>query len=256
MKATKPRINFYAIDQGEFGERGRMTFSDLELARLQAGALFVHDADGRLLAVNEPDPGEPAPRFFLARTATGNLWRTRADLPADLSAALARLAADEPIAPDLREPARHMAGYTALLEQHAPVGRTEAGPAYYLPERDPPARAVIITPENVSLVEAHFPYTRTNYAALAPVVVCVADGVAVAVCFSARITAQVAEAGVYTVEAYRGRGYAADTVRGWAAAVRALGRLPLYSTSWSNTASQAVARRLGAVQYGVDLSIM
>ena len=38
--------------------------------------------------------------------------------------------------------------------------------------------------------------------------------------------------------------------------VRAMGRLPLYSTSWGNTASQAVARRLGAVQYAVDLSIM
>ncbi len=233
-----------------------MIYSDLELARMQVEALFVHDAQGRLLRVNEQDPGEPAPRFFLARTATGNLWRTRADLPADLSAALVRLAADEPIAADLREPAAHVAEYAALLEQHTPISHTEAGPAYYLPELDPPACAVIITPENANLVEAHFPYTRTHYAELAPVVVCVADGVAVAVCFSARITAQVAEAGVYTVEAYRGRGYAADTVRGWAAAVRALGRLPLYSTSWDNTASQAVARRLGAVQYGVDLSIM
>jgi hypothetical protein len=233
-----------------------MIYRDLELAQMQVEALFVHDTDGRLLRVNEPDPGEPAPRFFLARTATGNLWRTRADLPADLSASLARLAADEPIAADLREPPAHMAEYTALLEQHAPVGHTEAGPAYYLPELDPADRAVIITPENAGLVEVHFPYTRTNYAALAPVAVCVDDGVAVAVCFSARITPQVAEAGVFTVQAYRGRGYAADTVRGWAAAVRALGRLPLYSTSWSNTASQAVARRLGAVQYGVDLSIM
>jgi predicted GNAT family acetyltransferase len=69
------------------------------------------------------------------------------------------------------------------------------------------------------------------------------------------MTAQVAEAGVYTVESYRGRGYAAETVRGWAAAIRAMGRLPLYSTSWANTASPAVARKLRAVQYAVDFSL-
>jgi RimJ/RimL family protein N-acetyltransferase len=244
------------MDQSEFGESAHMICSDLELARRQVEALFVHDPQGRLLHVNEPDPGAPAPRFFLARTAIGNLWRTRADLPAGLSAALARLAADEPITPALHEPAWHMSAYSALLEQHAPLIKTEAGPAYYLPELDPPVRAVPITPENANLLDAHFPYSRTTYAELGPVAVCVDGGVAVAICFCARITAQVAEAGVYTVEAYRGRGYAADTVRGWAAAVRAGHRLPLYSTSWANTASQAVARRLGAVQYAVDLSIL
>ena len=232
-----------------------MTPSDLELAQMQADALFVHDARGRLLRVNEPDPTDPAPRFFLARTAAGNLWRTRFDLPADLAAALERLAADEPVVSNLREPARHMAEYTALLAQHAPLSDTNAGPAYYLPELDPPTNTVTITPANAALLAAHYPYTRSRHAELAPVVVCVADGVAVAVCCSARITAQVAEAGVYTVESYRGRGYAAETVRGWAAAIRAMGRLPLYSTAWENTTSQAIARKLKAVQYATDFSI-
>ena len=232
-----------------------MTVSDLELAQMQAVALFVHDERGRLLRVNEPDPNDPAPRFFLARTAAGNLWRTRFDLPPDLATALERLAADEPVVRDLQEPARHTAEYSALLRQHAPLRNIDAGPAYYLPELDPPTETVPITPANAALLEAHYPYTRSRHAELAPVVVCVADGVAVAVCCSARMTAQVAEAGVYTVESYRGRGYAAETVRGWAAAIRAMGRLPLYSTSWANTASQAVARKLRAVQYAVDFSL-
>src|SRR5947207_8817528 len=93
-----------------------MTSSDLELAEMQAVALLVHDARGRLLRINEPDPAEPAPRFFLARTAAGNLWRTRYDLPADLATALERLAADEPVVRDLHRPAHHAAAYSALLQ--------------------------------------------------------------------------------------------------------------------------------------------
>jgi RimJ/RimL family protein N-acetyltransferase len=85
--------------------------------------------------------------------------------------------------------------------------------------------------------------------------VMVDDGVAVTACSSVRLTPQAAEAGLYTQESYRGRGYSVDAVRLWAEAVRATGRIPLYSTSWENTASQAVAQKLGAVQYGADFSI-
>ena len=75
-----------------------------------------------------------------------------------------------------------------------------------------------------------------------------------AVCCSSRVTGRAAEAGVNTLEGYRGRGYAPAAVAAWAAAVRASGRLPLYSTSWDNVASQGVARKLGLVLYGADLS--
>lgn len=229
--------------------------NDLDLIQMQVNALFVHDSNGKLLRINEPDPGNPAPRFFLARTVAGNLWRTRCDLPADLVAELERLAADEPVVSDLHKPPNHETEYTGLLKQHAPLNTTNAGPAYYLPELDLPHDAVTITPENMTLLRAYFPYLQSKLARYAPVVVVVVDGVAVAACFSARITAQVGEAGVFTEAIYRGRGYAPDMVRGWAAGIRAMGRLPLYDTSWANTASQAVARKLGAVQYAVHFSI-
>jgi len=83
----------------------------------------------------------------------------------------------------------------------------------------------------------------------------VEDDEAVSLCFSARLTERAAEAGVQTLEAYRGRGYAPAAVIAWAHAIRATGQIPLYSTSWDNRASQAVARKLGLVQYGVDLSL-
>ena len=59
-----------------------------------------------------------------------------------------------------------------------------------------------------------------------------------------------------TLEGYRGRGDAAAVVSGWAAAVREGGKTPLYSTSWDNEASKGVARKLGLVLYGTDLSIL
>jgi RimJ/RimL family protein N-acetyltransferase len=141
-----------------------------------------------------------------------------------------------------------------LLRQHAPLTDIDAGPAYYLPELDPPTDVVTITPENATLLQRYYPYTLSSLAERAPIVVLVVEGAATTACYSARITAQVAEAGVHTVEAYRGRGYATEVVRGWAAEVRASGLLPLYSTSWENGASQAVAAKLGAVRYAVDFS--
>lgn len=232
-----------------------MVYSDLTLIRMQVDALFVHDAHGQLLRINEPDPGQPAPRFFLGRTRMGNLWRTRSDLPPDLAAELERLAADEPVLDNPVDPPRYITEYTNLLNHHAPLVTTASGPAYYLPELDPPRSALTITPQNVGLLQTHFSWLLTTLAEYAPVAAVIVAGSAVAICFSSRLTPQAAEAGVYTQAEYRGHGYATDAVRGWAAGVRATGRQPLYSTAWSNTASQAVARKLGAVQYGADFSL-
>jgi len=229
-----------------------MLYSPLDLAQLHAEALFVHDAKGRLLRINEPDPTSPASRFFLIRTQDGNLWRTRHDLPPELAAELAHFAAQEPAGID--QLPHHADDYAAVLGRNAPISASHAGPAFYLPELAPPSNAVMITPRNIHLLEAHFAWLSSldDYAPVSAVIV---DNVAVAICFSSRIAPQVCEAGVYTEAAYRGRGYATDVVRGWAGAVRASGRLPLYSTSWENLASQGIARRLGAVQYAAEFSL-
>jgi hypothetical protein len=42
-------------------------------------------------------------------------------------------------------------------------------------------------------------------------------------------------------------------VAAWAKAVYDMARVPLYSTSWDNEPSRALAKRLGLIQYGVDL---
>jgi len=77
----------------------------------------------------------------------------------------------------------------------------------------------------------------------APMLALVEDGYVVSVCFCARRSAEAAEAGLETAEHFRGRGLGPRVTAAWALAIRASGRLPLYSTSWSNEPSLAVARK-------------
>jgi predicted GNAT family acetyltransferase len=63
-------------------------------------------------------------------------------------------------------------------------------------------------------------------------------------------------AGSWTQSAnVRRRGYAAQVVTAWAATVRDIGRVPLYSTPWQNEASLAVAHRLSLLKFGSDLHL-
>jgi predicted GNAT family acetyltransferase len=81
------------------------------------------------------------------------------------------------------------------------------------------------------------------------------DGKAVSVCASVRITPAADEAGVDTHRDFRRQGHAARAVVAWARAVREVDRIPLYSTSWQNEASRALAHRLGLIQFGSDLHL-
>jgi RimJ/RimL family protein N-acetyltransferase len=222
---------------------------------LQTTALFTHDAAGRIVAINETD-GDPAPRLFLGRTRQGNVWRLRHDLPDEIAAELERILSSEPPLNDPRQPPTTLTALRDALSAHAPVIDVVEGPAWRFPETIPePEDVVVIGPGNVAALRVHFPWSADHLDDLQPNMAILAEGVAIAVCSSVRLTPEVAEAGVYTLEAYRGRGYAAQVAAAWAAAVRASGRIPLYSTSWDNTASQTVARKLGLIFYGVDLSI-
>jgi RimJ/RimL family protein N-acetyltransferase len=88
-----------------------------------------------------------------------------------------------------------------------------------------------------------------------PCVGVVRDGIVISACHCARFTDRGAEAGLETLEAYRGQGFGTSAAAGWARVLRGMGREPLYSTSWENLASQGVARKLGLIFYGVDFSI-
>jgi GNAT superfamily N-acetyltransferase len=222
---------------------------------LQVETLYRCDPDGRLRCVNEP--GDPiAPRFFMGRTPGGNLWRFTHDLPDDLVQALEQLCRAEPVSDDLASPPQHYAAVRAALHTHALIVSEFRGPAYRTPaDIQPLPGAILATQASVQILERWFSDILPYWGAAQPVAAVVEQGAAVAVCFCSRVTARAAEAGVETIPAFRGRGYAAAAVTTWAAEVRRRGLLPLYSTSWDNLASQGVARKLGMQRYGEDWSI-
>lgn len=222
---------------------------------IQVCALFTSDAESRLLLVNEPgNVVAPAPRFFLGRTPTGNVIRFRADLLEELVQELRMLCADEPfLQTEEGEPPRHVERYVQLLEEYTSVESVSAGPAYYFSENTLPSRQpVVVTESNREVLKGGFENLLPELLLWQPFVALIEGGRAVSVCRSVRITAEAHEAGVETLPHYRGKGYARDVVAEWARRVRAIGALPLYSTSWDNKASQSVARSLRLKFYGAD----
>lgn len=235
----------------------------MRLLQLHTEALFTYDAAGRMVGVNDPDRG-PAPRFYLGRCSAGNLWRVRYDVPEATARRLEALATAEPVRDDVRAEPRHLAAMRAALQADGEVWRVYAGPAYRFPDAVPEVRPLQgmhvarITRENVRLLrEMNWDEEALTgeLAGWEPMLALVEGDLAVSLCFSSRLTARAAEAGVETLERSRGRGYAPIVVAAWAAEIRASGRIPLYSTSWENQASQAVARKLGLVCYASDLSL-
>jgi RimJ/RimL family protein N-acetyltransferase len=131
------------------------------------------------------------------------------------------------------------------------------GPAYVFPERvvRPSTEAVSVTNENLDVLAGGFEGWIADVPHRRPFLAVLREGRAVSICCSVRITSESHEAGVETLDAYRGRGYASDVAARWANEVRASGCTPLYSTSRENLASQRVAKRLGLLRYGIDFHV-
>ncbi|RJG23100.1 GNAT family N-acetyltransferase [Paenibacillus thiaminolyticus] len=210
----------------------------------------------RLLTINEPWPGQPpAPRFFLGRTIEGGsaLCRIRHDVPEKLVAQLKELCADEPIIRDCRTKPRHFETYMSLFHGE----RFTMGPCYLIPDIVPTGEIVRITRANsTELLHGGFEWLTSEVDYAQPCIALVRDNRAVSICRSVRIASGAHEAGLETLDNYRGRGYAVAVVAGWAQAVREMDALPLYSTWGENQSSQRMARKLALSFYGVSFTII
>ncbi len=217
---------------------------------LHLETLFVLEAARRIISTREPHANR-GPLFFLVKSAARCAWAVRNDIPAEVADELNNLARSEPPLANLQDTPVHADHYTSLLQ-----GRVKSGPAFIFPPTIAPPRDVVAV-EDERLLGRHFQgwVVGEIAAGRAPVMAVVEDGYPVSVCFSARRSNIAAEGGVETAAEYRGRGLASRVTAAWALATRASGRIPLYSTDWSNEPSLAVARKLGLEPYAVDWSI-
>lgn len=233
---------------------------DADWLERRADTLFRLDGEGRILAVR--DPSQPAPRLFLQRSAGAVAFRLRAGLPEGLASELANLVRLEPPAPPGAPLVQAAAIQACLGDSHAPGG----GPVYALTS----AGTLPFDPALVrSGSEAGDALTRrwrleglprslsdlgfTDADDLWPPWVARLQGdEIVALCQSARLSDQGAEAGVITDPAFRRQGFGAQVTRAWAGHPDLAGRTLYYSTAHANTASQALAGRLGLTKVAED----
>lgn len=233
--------------------------NDRDLMDIYADTLFTYDAHGRMLRSNEPREQErrPAPRLYLGRTTDGHVVRFGAGVSDALAARLEEIIDRLPPVEDVHTPPAPLTAPRKALEQEAPVMTEEGGPVYRFPASIVPRGDVVqLTDANLELVRDTYPSLREELSDWWPCFAAVQAGAAVSVCFSSRVGARAEAAGVDTLPAFRGRGYASAVTAAWGAAIREAGRIPLYSTSWANLASQGVARRAGLILFGEDRNWM
>lgn len=216
---------------------------------LQIQTAFRLNAHGRITSTREPVPGR-VPAFHLVRGATRCAWAVREDIEPRLADELNRLARVEPPISDFRDDPVNAERYVPLVG-----GRVESGPALAFPEVIArPADTMIV--EDLRLIERNFTgWVAGEIPGRSPLVALFEDGYPVSICCCARRSDRAAEAGLETAAAYRGRGFGPRVTAAWALPIRESGRVPLYSTSWTNSASLAVARKLGLTPYVATWSL-
>lgn len=231
--------------------------ADLEPANLldlHARVLFLHDERDDITGLNESGGG-PGPLVYVGRTTGSVVVRFAPAMVAERRASVAAFVAGL----SAWMPGQREAGITAGLAAAAGLAAGSAGwrgPVYrFPPPIFPPMGAMQLYPAHASLLHPELATLGPELARRRPTFAVIRGGQAVSVCYSARASANAAEAGVETASAFRGEGCAGLAVAAWADAVRASGRVPLYSTSWENAASIAVAAKLELIEFGEDIHV-
>ncbi|TYP69523.1 GNAT family N-acetyltransferase [Paenibacillus methanolicus] len=220
----------------------------LDLMRMQAEVLYIHDHAGRITTINEP-ANQPAPRLFWGQTEAGSIVRFRSDMPDGLVHDIEQIIGQT-------DSTERLAQVIRALERSGGIKGLWIGPAFACQEVITDCTdATLVTEDNRFCLEPGFPHLLSELTFREPCYMVTENNMALSVCFSARSSDKAAEAGVGTLQQYRGKGYAMRVTSAWAQAIQQTRRIPFYSTAWDNYASQSIAKRLRLHHYGTDISI-
>lgn len=240
----------------------------MRLLAIDAAAMFVTAASGRLLRQNDPEHS-PAPAMFFAGCAAGNIFALRSDVSAPVALQIDALVAREPPFAELGAIPLFIERYRELLAPDAPIPARAFAQIHRLPRAQRfDHHATIVkqgTTEGDKLfaeLKRHGLPASLRAMGFADVshfwepwcVALVRDNIA-AIAFAARLGQGGAEIGVATLPEFRGRRLAAAVTAGWSSLPQLGERELFYSTTRDNVASQHVIARLGLPLVGVSLRL-
>ena len=208
--------------------------------------------------------------MFLAGCDAGNILRFRHDVTEKTLLEIEALTADEPHLANPDSTALHLDEYVDLLSAEMPVEQISPGLIYHFPDGfsyDHNVRLTVSgTPEGDRLLAAlaadeGMPQTlldlgfRIAADIWPPWCIALHEDEIASIGMTARLGPAGAESGVVTVPEFRGRGFAAAAVSGWASHPELQHRSLFYSTQSTNVSSQRVAARLGLRFLGASLRL-
>ncbi len=196
-----------------------------------------------------------APHFYLLRTPQEAICRFHADLADDVALHLEAFSQRK-----RGRPAQWQSEYgdylTVLAAPNIRVAAMRAGPLYIFPDDIAPSgTCTAINEGNSYLLHNGLDEWLPDVPIGHPFFAAIEDDRAVAVCTTVVASQDAHEAGVETLAAYRGRGFAANVVAAWACAVRKLCAVPLYATTFDNISSQRVVQRLSLSPVASEFSV-
>lgn len=221
--------------------------SDMELLECHVQVLYKHNEFNRITHINEL-PYDHSPRIYIGTAKNGKIVRYSNGL-------------DENLVNDLDKVIQsssniELAEIINMLNKYKQLSSVWIGPAYVFPKlrNQSLANVIQITHSNKEMLKPNFPYTYEEFEYKQPCYAIIQNDMVVSICCSARQNLMAAEASLYTLEEFRGKGYGLEVSNAWAMDIQSQGRLALYSTSWDNFSSQSVAKKLKLIQYGTDIN--
>jgi hypothetical protein len=238
------------------------------LLSLDAAAMFVTDASGRLVRQNDPERSA-APLMHFSGCETGNLFFLRSDVSAPVAQQISAIVAREPPFAALGARPLFIERYQELLGLDTPVPERSYAQIHHLPRGISFEHHATIVKQGTAEGDKLFAELKRHGLPAAlramgfadvshfwePWCVALLRGDIAAIAFAARLGDTGAEIGVATLPAFRGRKLAAAVTAGWSSLPQLGTRELFYSTTRDNIASQHVIARLDLPLVGVSVRL-
>ena len=230
-------------------------FSQKELLEIHVRALFTMDSDSKLVSINEPwDSTKIAPRFYIGKTLNGTIiYRFRYDIPEKIINLLENFINGENCENNDFS-FKYLIEYLRILGTDNYFSEVCYYGKNYLQEYYNNCNK--ITVENIKNYELNgLEWLKDEIMYCQPCFGLIENKQVVSLCMSVRITENAHEAGIETIENYRGRNHAKNVLSAWMKEIQNSNCLALYSTNTKNKSSQRVAEKAFLDKYAIGISI-